>query len=153
MVCTANLCRSPMAAALIAARLGAESSGPQLTVTSAGVAARPGQPAAELAVEALRRRGIDLSGHRSRGVSADLLREADLVLVMEEAHRRSLFYEDPSVLPRVFLLTEMSGGHEEVADPWGGSGADYESCLATLVDLVDRGWDAIIARAGGRDRE
>jgi protein-tyrosine-phosphatase len=75
-VCTGNTCRSPMAEA-IARRLR-----PDLEVSSAGVGATEGDPATGKAVEAAARAG-DLSLHRARRLTADLVADADLVLAME----------------------------------------------------------------------
>ena len=85
-VCFGNICRSPMAEGLardIAARCypGARS---LVRVSSAGVGAQDGNPPTPEAVEAMAERGIDISSHRARKVTAEILAAADLVLAMEQ---------------------------------------------------------------------
>ena len=85
VVCHGNICRSPFAAALLARELAAH----DMTVQSAGFAGfnRPAPPAA---IAAAQRHGLDLGDHRSRLVTADLVRSADLIVVMEAAQQRSI---------------------------------------------------------------
>src|SRR3954465_11112569 len=88
MVCTANICRSPMAAALLQHALAAQ---PEpwrsLRVISAGVAARTGELVSENSVIALRKVGIDVSHHRAQPLTQRLLDDAFMVLCMTESHR------------------------------------------------------------------
>jgi len=85
LVCTANICRSPMAEALLRARLGEAAA--DWRIESAGTWALEGEGAAPRAIKVLKARGIDLSQHRSRVVDASLLNRARLVLVMEKGHK------------------------------------------------------------------
>ena len=91
---------------------------------------------------------MDLTGHRSRLLTPALLGEADLVLVMEEAHRRSLFHLAPQHLGKVYLLTEMSGRHADVADPYGGPAEGYARTADELERLIDAGMPMILRRLG-----
>ncbi|MCX6030450.1 MAG: low molecular weight protein arginine phosphatase [Chloroflexi bacterium] len=146
IVCTANICRSPMAAALLRKRIADLGLADQVAVESAGVWAREGFEASAEAIAVLNQRGIALEEHRSRPVSVTLLQEADIILVMEEAHRRSLFYLAPQHLGKVFLLTEMSGGDEDVADPYGGEIKDYTVTVKLLEKLIEAGLPQMLAR-------
>ena len=92
---------------------------------------------------------MDLTGHRSRLLTPALLGEADLVLVMEEAHRRSLFHLAPQHLSKVYLLTEMSGKHADVADPYGGPVEGYVRTADELERLIDAGMPMILQPVGG----
>jgi protein-tyrosine phosphatase len=109
VACTANICRSPMAAAILRRRIAELDLEDQIVVFSAGVWAEDGHEASANAVSTLAERGLDLTGHRSRLLTPALLRESDLVLVMEEAHRRSLFHLAPQHLGKVYLLTDADG--------------------------------------------
>lgn len=131
MVCVGNVCRSPMAEALMAGR--ARAAGRAVRVSSAGLAALVGEPAQPLAVELLRERGIDLSAHRARQLTPDILAGFELVLVMEEEHRREVGRMVPAARGRVRRLGEFGGF--DVPDPYLGPRAAYEEALA----LIDRG--------------
>ncbi len=131
MVCTGNICRSPMAEALLASRLS--SLGVKARVESAGVAALDGEPAEPLAQALLRERGLDLSGHRSRRLTGDLVAGFELVLVMDEAQRRAVEREHPEARGRVQLLGRFGGF--EIPDPFGKARGEFERVLA----LIERG--------------
>jgi protein-tyrosine phosphatase len=83
VVCTGNIARSPLAEAMLAERLASA----ELQVSSAGVRARSGDPAARGSFLLAEARGLDLSAHRSRPVSPELVSDAALVLTMSERHR------------------------------------------------------------------
>jgi protein-tyrosine phosphatase len=135
-----------MASALLRRRMAEIGLQGQVEVQSAGVWAQEGQEASKQACEVLATQGVDLTGHRSQPVSAALLERADLVLVMEEAHRRSLFYMAPQHLGKVFLLTEMAGGHEDIPDPYGGPRSGYERAADRLDKLIEAGLPAMLKR-------
>ena len=87
-VCTANICRSPMAAGLLQHALAGQAEPlKSLQVVSAGVAARTGEPVSENSVTAMKKAGIDIAGARSQPLSARLAQEASLILCMTESHR------------------------------------------------------------------
>jgi protein-tyrosine phosphatase len=148
VLCTANICRSPMAAGILRRRLGALGLSGDIEVISAGTYAEPDQPAAGRAVTVMGERGIDLSGHRSQAVGPLLLASADLVLVMEEAHRRWLFNLSPRQLGKVFLLSELVGQHGDIPDPYGSGPADFERSAKLLEQIIDRGMPKLCQLAG-----
>ena len=148
VVCTANICRSPMAAALMRKHLAALGLSDEIEVQSAGVWARAGSSASEGSATVLARQGISLSDHRSQPMTAQLLEQADIVLVMEEEHRRSLFYLEPQHLRKVFLLTEMVGRSKDIADPYGGPMEGYVRTAAQLDQLIAEGLPMILKRIG-----
>ena len=128
-----------MAAALMRQRIANLGLAGEIQVLSAGVYASEGRPASELAISTLAGRGISLEEHRSQPVSVALLQQADVVLVMEEAHRRSLFYLAPDLLSKVFLMSELEGRHEDIADPFGGTPRAYGRTVAKLETLIAAG--------------
>lgn len=105
-MCTANITRSPLAEVILDAHVRVRGLDELITVDSAGVHARPGQPAdppsATLATEA----GLDLSRHRSRHTDDVEVAGTDLVLTMTEEHRDLLAGRTPGLGPRAFTLTE-----------------------------------------------
>jgi protein-tyrosine phosphatase len=141
-----------MAAALLRRRIAELGLTDQVQVESAGVWAEAGDAASPSAVEVLSQRGIQLEGHRSQPVTSSLLERADIVLVMEEAHRRSLFYLAPEYLGKVFLLTEMVGQHENIGDPYGGPNEAYVATVEQIEKTIGDGLLGILQRIGIRNR-
>jgi protein-tyrosine-phosphatase len=138
-VCTANICRSPMAEALLRHALAAEPSPLRdCKVVSAGVAARQGEKVSPNSVEALARVGLRISDHRSRPLSPELAAQADLILCMTESHRAVInLVLDPA--PReVRLWREFlpKGSDREIGDPFGGSLKEYEACRDEMVEAI-----------------
>jgi protein-tyrosine phosphatase len=132
MVCTGNICRSPMAEGLLRARLAGR---PGASVESAGIAALVGRPAEPEARDLLAERGIDISAHRARQLSADLATGFDLILVMEKRHVRDVEMMFPVTRGRVRRLGDF--GNFEVDDPYGEPRAAFERTLS----LIERGLD------------
>ena len=83
------------------------------------------------------RSGLDANAHRARVVSAGLLEEFDLILVMERGHREALQAEFTGLGRRVYLLTELAGPPYDVADPYGRSLREYEETAGELSALLD----------------
>ena len=141
MVCSGNTCRSPMAEVL-AAKLLADQRGlavddleaAGVRVMSAGVFAMPGQPAAAEAIEAMSKAGLDLSGHRSRTLSPELVQEADVIYAMTEAHRRAVLDMVPAAADKVHLL-DPSG---DVADPIGSDATAYQRTAEMIRRRLDQ---------------
>lgn len=106
MVCTANLCRSPMAERLLQHRVDVVGLG--WSIRSAGTRALPDQPMHEQAARALARRGIHTGDWRSRLLDADLVREADLILTSTAAHRGAVVMLEPRALGRTFPILQFS---------------------------------------------
>ena len=103
IVCTANIARSPLAAAMVDDLVG---SGVQ--VSSAGTRARPDLPAAEESVALGKARGLDLTAHRSRPVERDLVAGADLVLTMSERQREVCSGLAPRAVAKTFTFRELA---------------------------------------------
>ena len=132
MVCVGNICRSPMAEALLRARFAGRAGA---RVESAGVAALVGRPASPEAQELMAARGLDLSAHRARQLTPELVTGFDLVLVMEEGHRRAVEALAPAARGRVQRLGRFGGF--DVADPYRAGRPAFEEALA----LIERGLD------------
>jgi protein-tyrosine phosphatase len=113
-------------------------------VESAGVWAMDGAPATTLARDVMSERDLDISLHKSQGVHADLLREFDLVLVMEDRHQRSLQRNYPDEADKIFLLTAMADGEGDVEDPVLGTMETYRATVEELEALLVSGFDQIL---------
>jgi len=138
-VCTANICRSPMAAALLQHALAAQPEPLRsLRVISAGVAARPGELVSENSVFALKKVGIDLSGHRAQPLTQRMLDEASVVLCMTESHRSMIQVQAEPVPRNLWLFRQFLPGEvdREIGDPYGGPIAVYEAARDEMVEAV-----------------
>ncbi|MEX0885664.1 MAG: Sua5/YciO/YrdC/YwlC family protein [Phycisphaeraceae bacterium] len=141
LVCSGNTCRSPMAEG-IARQLLAEQRGLKpdaldsagLRVMSAGVAAMDGVPASPEAVEAMRRQGIDLTRHRSRGLTAAMIHEADVIYTMTETHRQAVLAVAPSAAEKTFTLDPTG----EVQDPMGSDASTYQRTAEVIRRRLDQ---------------
>jgi protein-tyrosine-phosphatase len=143
-VCTANVCRSPMAQALFRALIVREvPGGEQWTVESAGTWGTNGLHPSENSVKVMAARGLDISGHRSRILDAVLLKRFDLILVMEPGHKEALQIEFADMASRVFLLSEMSGPAAAIADPYGSSLERYEQTAQVIEGYLQAGLERI----------
>ena len=101
MVCTANICRSPLAEAALRRRLQDAGLAQRVRVASAGTYAEQGQAADPRAIAAAKRRGCDLTGFRSRRIDEADFESFDWLLAMDEGNLASLLDRCP----------EPAGGH------------------------------------------
>jgi len=146
VVCTANVCRSPVAAALL--RDGLRKRGlTDWVVRSAGTWAQEKVRASQYSVELMAERGLDISNHQAEMITRQHLKDADLVLCMESGHAEALRVEFPRSADKIFLMSEMAGKKYSVGDPFGRSRSAYEAMVTELVNLTDAGLDEMIARA------
>jgi len=147
MVCTGNICRSPMAAALLRARLREGQGRGEWGVVSAGIRAPDGRPPSAYAMAEMEERGIDIRGYRSQGVAEKLMREADVVLVMTRHHGEALAAAFPDQAGKVHLLSEMVGKTYDILDPYGGTRLEYAYTAQELEELIEEGYERIVALA------
>ncbi len=143
-VCTANICRSPMAEGVfrsMARRAGLDSA---FTIDSAGTFdGHAGEPPAPLVIKAAARRGYDIAGLRARQVVPADIARFDYVLAMDRRHLADLrWMAPPALFERLQLFTKFgpSTGAVDVADPYGGSARDYERAL----DVIEAGCTGLL---------
>jgi protein-tyrosine-phosphatase len=148
-VCTANICRSPMAMALWQARVSSSAS--EWRIESAGTWAIDGQPAAIRAQSVLREIGLDITSHRSRTVTSEMLLSFNLILTMERGQKEALCFEFPKIARRVYTLSEMVLAEYDIQDPVGGSDADFRRTLREIDNLLKAGF-VRIDRLAAEDR-
>jgi protein-tyrosine-phosphatase len=148
IICTANICRSPVAAALLRDRLRQRGLS-DWTVRSAGTWAVAPRAASRYSIDVMDRYGYDITDHRSTMVDENHLRDADLVLTMEIGHAEALRAEFPQEAHKVFMLSEMIGRNYNIIDPYGGPIEEYERMYIGLSEVIDGGLDRIIALARG----
>lgn len=145
-VCTGNTCRSPLAEA-IARRILADSGNENIVVESAGAQAWDGSPASDEALLIGVERNLDLSGHRSRRLTPEIIAASDLILVMSSSHIAQVREVDANA--NVHLLagygsTERS--RHSIADPFGGNLSDYRD----TADELERELTPILERIQAR---
>jgi protein-tyrosine-phosphatase len=131
-----------MAEAMLRHALAEEFGGAEgVVVESAGIFAREGDPASENAKAALAERGVDISSHRARLLTRDMVEGADVVLVMTSAHKQAVTRICPSSEGKVFTLNEFAGLESELGpdthDPFGGSIEVYRAAADDLRRAVD----------------
>ena len=143
MVCVGNICRSPMAEALLINRLSGHSKYANVNIASAGVGALVGHEADETVKELMNGCGIDVSAHRARQLSTELLSEYDLILVMEKGHINAVHNIAPFSKGKVHLLGKWSDF--EIPDPYKQSHREFEVAL----ELIERGVDEWIEKVFG----
>lgn len=141
VVCVGNICRSPMAEAVLRQKLAAKR--PNVVVESAGVGALVGKPADPTSLALMEERGLDLSAHRARQLTADLARRYELILVMEQGHVKAVESIAPATRGKVFRLGHW--GKFEIPDPYKLPRAEFEKALA----LIDKGVDDVVRLVGG----
>ena len=143
MVCTANICRSPMAEGLVKKTLFQQERFKDWHVSSAGTWTVDGQPASSMTRKVLQTRGLDISAHRSRSITKDILLSSDLILTMERGHKEALLAEFPAVAGKLFLLSELIGLHRDIVDPMGGDLADFEDTAREIEKILIKAQDRI----------
>lgn len=140
MVCTGNICRSPMAEGLLKKAL-ADRSLDGVEVRSAGTSALVGRGAEPLARSVMEPFGVELAGHRARMLTRELVRWADRILVMTPSHARAVLELDPEAPDKVRLLGSYGPSGEPeptIADPFGApSAGEYRRCAVKLSEAVD----------------
>lgn len=107
VVCTGNVCRSPLAEGFLRAALASRFGAGAPTVTSAGTSGWEGSRAMPESVEAAAERGVDISGHVGRRLMAGHVRDADLVLAMAAEHRDEAADAVPQAAGKTFTLKEL----------------------------------------------
>ena len=157
LVCSGNTCRSPLGTVILRRALAHGGLDAAYAVASAGTVAVDGLGASFEACQAASERGLDLSGHRSRFVTGDLLARAKLVLTMTRQHRRTLLDLHPGAVDRLFTLKgyaagagtsgaiaslPSAGSAEDIPDPIGLGIEAYRR----VASEIERGAAAVVER-------
>ncbi len=141
-VCSGNICRSAMAAAYARDRL-ARSGLCGVVVESAGTLGLEEERASPAAVQVLREGGLDLSGHRSRGLESVRPCAAEIVIGMERSHLEAVERLCGTSAQERHLLRAFEGGADprggapDLEDPIGGPIEGYRECFEAIRACVD----------------
>lgn len=144
-VCAGNICRSPMAEALLRHIATSRPGLNHVDVASAGTIALDGSRPISACLAALRERfGLDMSAHRARRIRQDT--EAEIILTMDPEVTRHVRALSPK--GEVQLLGDYAGSPGEIVeDPYGGSDDEYKACVEQLGRLVTAVADRLEAAA------
>jgi len=170
-VCTGNSCRSPMAEGILKKMLK-ENKLNNFEVVSAGTSSMDGAFASLFAMEVAKAQNVDLTQHRTRQLNREILREADLILAMSDAHLEAIRRMDEKALektyplktfPRHYPISSSEGGLSEtknedkrqgvsyIRDPIGGSIDDYNQCFLEIEKEIKRIFPDLISLAGEKN--
>jgi protein-tyrosine phosphatase len=141
VLCTGNICRSPMAEGLLKQALQG------YAISSAGLGALAGQPADPNGIELMRQHGIDIATHRARQLESWMLCAADMVLVMDMEQKRYLEMKYPLCRGKAFRLGEH--GKYDIADPYR-RGADAFRESAEQIQQGVAAWAKRIQAVTGK---
>ncbi|MEQ7922753.1 low molecular weight protein-tyrosine-phosphatase [Xanthomonas sp. WHRI 1810A] len=132
VVCVGNICRSPMAEAMLLHRID----GPAVTISSAGTHAMLSSTMDPLAQAVLQVNGVPAHKHRSRQVDVQMLHQADLILLMEQRQMQSVLNLAPEVRGKTFLIGKWQQ-EMEIADPYRRPKLAFEQTYEQLSRCVD----------------
>jgi len=146
-VCTANVCRSPMAAHLFAKEIDKVNLPITVESCSAGLSAMDGDKASQNSLDACEEIGVDISSHKSSGITRADLQEASAIFCMTESHRAliNMYFDLPEGYP-IFLMREfVENGSRELPDPYGQDIEVYRECrdrrreaIPSLINWVEK---------------
>jgi len=139
VICVGNICRSPMAEALLRARAP-----DGVHVHSAGIGALVDEPADPNAVQLMQAQGIDITAHRARQLTREMATQADLILIMEAGHQQHIHSLSPASCGKVHELGKW--GNHQVPDPYKKS-PEY---FASTLTLIEQGVDAWAEKLWGK---
>jgi len=133
VICHGNICRSPFAGRLLAART------PDLEVRSAGLEAVEGRPAEDAALRAALAFGVDLAGHSAHRMNAEDAAWADLILGMEGHHIAGVERAWPIGKGKTFSLGDfLERPPHRIDDPWGREDAFFQLTFDRIGRATDR---------------
>jgi protein-tyrosine-phosphatase/predicted ATP-grasp superfamily ATP-dependent carboligase len=128
-VCKGNICRSPFAASLAAARW------PDVTILSAGHYPQPDRSPPEGAVAVAREFGVELAAHRSRVLDRDLVTASDAVIVFDDENVERVLGAFPDAADKIVRLGVFDGALE-IEDPFGGDADAFRACYASIARAI-----------------
>lgn len=131
LVCVGNICRSPTAEYLFRNRLSTT----DIRIESAGLGAMVGKGIDPLALAVLAEHGVDGSAHVARQLHDDMLRSADLVLVMEKRHAVAIARTAPQVSGKIFMLGKWQGDLT-IPDPYRQQREAFEHVYGLIDGAV-----------------
>ena len=121
-----------------------ESRSGEFRVVSAGISTMDGFPASPETIEVMKSEGIDVTSHRSRQLTPDMVHAADKIFVMEGAHKDWILRFAPDAEKKVFLMTEFHSldygisGEADIPDPIRMSDSFYRNVLLVIRNCIKK---------------
>jgi protein-tyrosine phosphatase len=128
VVCIGNICRSPMAEGLFRQAI------PGVQIGSAGLSAMVGCGADPIAVQIMAGAGVDISSHRARMLTDAIVRDADLILVMDDLQRQQVSMQYPHTRGKVFRLAEAA--RQDIPDPYRQDAEVFHAVFSLIENGV-----------------
>lgn len=135
VICVGNICRSPMAEALLKQHF------PNKTIESAGVGALVGHPADPATLEIMKKQQIDITNHVAKQINEQLVRKVDLILTMSDDQTKWIEDRWPFCRGKTFKL-----GHwmdKDIADPYKHEMSAFKTAYQDIVDSIEQWNDKI----------
>ena|SRR3990167_745544 len=133
IICIGNICRSPIAEALLASRL--KDSHPDVKVSSAGLGALVGRPADPISVELMQARSIDISLHRGRQATHELIFSSELILTMTTDQQQQIEKMYPNTKGRVHRIGKWD--EFDIPDPFKRPRVIFEQTLVLIEQGIE----------------
>ena len=116
-----------------------------IKVSSAGAMAADGLSPAANTIEAMKKIGLDVSGYKTKALTDEMIKQSDVILVMERLHRDEVLRRVPAAADKTFLLKrfkrqgqDFPASDSEILDPIGLSIDEYENCVSAIKKEIER---------------
>ncbi|WP_201620019.1 low molecular weight protein-tyrosine-phosphatase [Psychrobacter maritimus] len=130
VVCVGNICRSPMAEALLKQRY------PDKAIDSAGVGALVGHPADPAALEIMTERQLDITNHMAKQIDENLAKKADLIFTMSDSQTKWIEERWPFCRGKTFKLGHWQD--KDIADPYKHDMSAFKTAYQDIVDGLEQ---------------
>ena len=130
VVCVGNICRSPMAEALLKQRY------PDKVIDSAGVGALVGHPADPAALEIMTKRQLDITKHVAKQIDENLAKKADLIFTMSDSQTKWIEERWPFCRGKTFKLGHWQD--KDIADPYKHDMSAFKTAYQDIVDGLEQ---------------
>lgn len=136
VVCVGNICRSPMAEALLRQRF------PEKSIDSAGVGALVGHSADPAAIKIMEEQNIDITTHVAKQIDENLAHKADLIFTMSDSQNKWIEERWPFCRGKTFKLGHWSD--KDIADPYKHEMSAFMTAYKDIVSSIDEWQDKLI---------